>query len=141
MPRVSAPLSLMVIAALVIGIAIGALSCVAGLAGGAGHQVHAQETPAPRALASGPHGGHASAVPGAATEDPSLQPEARSSDTRPGSADPATQGHPGMACVATIELHVPESGAPVTAGWFHTPWTASPADCISDLDPPVPRIS
>lgn len=133
----------MVLAAVVVGVAFGALACAAGLAEGSGHRAHAQGTDTLVAPAMGSHDGHVTAEPGAAGEDSLtlLWATVPANDTRSGPAGASIEGHPGMACVVTVDLDVDESVTPVVTGWFDTPRATRPVDCIADLDPPVPRSS
>lgn len=62
-------------------------------------------------------------------------------DTGSGSAGTGIDGHPGMACVVTVDLAVDETVTPVIAGRFDTARETLPVDCVVDLDPPVPRSS
>lgn len=139
--RVTAPLSWMVLAAIVIGLAVGALACAATLAGGSGHLVHAQGQPTLLAPSAESHDGHVTADTGAAGEDPLLGPVELGNVTRSESAGPGTQGHPGMACVVVVDLDVAELVTPLVADWFDSPRATPPGECVGDLDPPVPRFS
>lgn len=139
--RVTAPLSWLVLAAVVVGVAIGAMACAAGLAEGFGHRVHAQGTEAIVASVTGSHNGHVAAEPGNVGGDPVLGSASPGNEARSGAAGTWVEGHPGMACVVTVELDVDETVTPVMAGRFDTEHAILPVDCVVDLDPPVPRAS
>lgn len=99
------------------------MACAAGLAEGSGHRVHAQGQDTLVASATGTHDDRAIAEPGAA------------------GAGTWIEGHPGMACVVTVDLDVEEVVTPVMAGWLDMAREMLPVDCVVDLDPPVPRSS
>jgi hypothetical protein len=81
------------------------------------------------------------AEPGDSNGDRLSGPLAPSDDGRSESTGTSTEGHPGMACVVTVDLDVAEAVTPVMAGWFDLPRPTLPVDRVVDLDPPVPRHS
>lgn len=152
--RVVAPLSWSVLAAVVVGLAMGALACAAALGGGSGHVVHAG-TMSPGAAPHDAHdeahhevhhqghhevhhGGHVVVVAG---DEPLARSPAAAGDTSSGPVVPGSQGHPGMACVVVVDLVVHDSVLPGPTGRVDPPRPAPPGECIGDLDPPVPRFS
>jgi hypothetical protein len=140
-PRITAPPARIVLVALVVGLAVGAIACAAALAGGSGHRVHAQGTDSPLVSAPGPHIGREAAEPGARHGDPLIGPAAPLNHESSESTGILTESHPGMACVVTIDLDVAEAVTPAMAGRFDIPRPTLPVDCVVDLDPPVPRHS
>ena len=140
-PRVTAPLSWLVLAAVVVGVAFGAMACAAGLAEGSGHRVHAQGQDTLVAPATGSHDGHATAAFGAAGEARSPGSATAGNDERSGSAGTSIEGHPGMGCVMTVDLDLDETVIPVMAGRSDTERAILLVDYVVDLDPPVPRSS
>ena len=103
--------------------------------------MHAQRLDTLVAPATGSHDGHVTAEPDAAGEDEVLRSAPLGTDSRSGPADALVDGHPGMACVVTVDLEVEEMVAPVMGVWFETPHASRPVDCVVELDPPVPRSS
>ena len=140
-PWGTAPSSWVILAAVVVGVAFGAMACAAGLAEGSGHRVHAQARDTGVTPATRSHDAHVAAEPGAAGEGAHLAPVAPGNDTRSGPDGGWIDGHPGMACVMTVDLDVDDIVTPVMAGRFDTAREMLPVDCVVDLDPPVPRPS
>lgn len=124
-----------VLAAVVVGLAVGALACSAALAAGSGHLVHAQ---APIASSDDGHGTVHDAAEGAA---PLAASVGAGYDTQAGSAGTGGQGHPGMACVVTVELDLAAVATPVVTARFEGSRLAPLPECVGDVDPPVPRFS
>lgn len=137
-PRVTARLAWIVLAAVVVGLAVGALACSASLARGSGHLAHAQ--PGTTAPARESHHGHV-VNDTAPTEDPVVERADAPDDSGSGSIGRATEGHPGMACVVMVDLDVAESAIPLVSTRFDDARATAPGECIGDLDPPVPRSS
>ena len=124
--------------ALVVGITVGvffgAMACASSVAAGDGHEVHAGvgdlRTGHPDA---GRHGDVSATVAtdGERSTSSDLAPEAQSS----------THGHPGMACMTSMQLHVPTLVVPAGADLTIARSATTPPDPVTELEPPVPRCS
>jgi len=141
MPPVTGLLVWTVLAAVVVGLAVGALACSAALAGGSGHLVHAQASTTHVAPATPSHGVHGTAHFAADGAEPLVGSTGDGHDTGPGSAGTGDQGHPGMACVVTVDLDVAEAVTPVVTARFDGQRADPLAECVGEVDPPVPRHS
>jgi hypothetical protein len=112
----------------------GAMACATSMAAGDGHGAHAAVgEPRTGHPDAGQHG-HAS---GAAANDAD---PSRSSDGAPESSS-TEHGHPGMACVTSVQLRVPALVVPADVSQTSCRSTMTPPDCLTEPAPPVPRIS
>ncbi len=123
--------------AFVIGALFGALECASGTAVGSGHGGHPMPVASHAAHTSG-HGEHHS-VTGTEATDADRQASAPSDADAPGGA--VAQGHPGMACLTSVRLRVPDLAVFADARSRTETPTPPPGDCILEPDPPVPRSS
>jgi hypothetical protein len=120
--------------AITIGVFFGAMACATSMVTGAGHGFHA--------AVGEPHAGHTDAgqhgqVSGAAADvaDPST-----SSDGEPESSS-TEHGHPGMACVTSVQLRVPTLVVPAGVSLTSARSATTQPDCVTEPEPPVPRFS
>ena len=49
--------------------------------------------------------------------------------------------HPGMACVVSVDLHLPDWSSAMVSDPYEAPLLAMSTGCPADVDPPVPRFS
>jgi hypothetical protein len=120
--------------AITIGVFYGAMACATSMAAGDGHGAHAAVgEPRTGHPDAGQHG-HAS---GAAADDAD---PSRSSDGAPESSS-TEHGHPGMACVTSVQLRVPALVVPADVSQTSSRSTMTPPDCVTEPEPPVPRFS
>jgi len=112
--------------ALVLGAFFGSMSCATSLAAGHGAHVAAPDTGAD-------HGAHGSRTAAHATES------SGHSDGERASSD--GQAHPGMACVTSLELRVPDLVVSTDVRPTIARLVMTPPDCVSGPEPPVPRFS
>jgi zinc transporter ZupT len=134
--RLSAPPpQWLVLVAVALGLLFGAMTCVAGLAGGV-----AQGASQPSVLeidgGTMAHAGHLALL--AETEAQSTPPGDHGGHS--GSTHMASS-HPGMACVVSVDLHFPEASSALLSDRHEIPLLAMSSGCPADVDPPVPRFS
>jgi hypothetical protein len=120
--------------AITIGVFVGAMACATSLAVGDVHGAHA--------VVGEPRTGHSDAVKHAhawGTADADADPST-SSD---GAPEPSSteHGHPGMACVTSVQLRVPALVVPAGASIESARPMMTPPDCVTEPEPPVPRFS
>lgn len=121
----------MVLAAIVVGVLVGAMACAAGLGGGGHRGAHAASAEGHLDVTVAHHEHRPAAAHTAL--DPAWPADG-------GDGAPA-QGHPGMACVVSVELRFPDPVARSTTGAVTGHAVPSLAECLPELDPPVPRLS
>lgn len=139
--RTTTPLRWVLLVAVFVGVALGAMTCAAGLAYGQGHSGHAAAA-APVGGGTDHGAGHSVAHPDHPSADVVLDaPAAPVGDASGRSPVAAVQGHPGMACVVAVDLQVADTSVVTMTQPFDSPVPAALADGIADLDPPVPRRS
>jgi hypothetical protein len=120
--------------AIMIGVLFGAMACATSVAAGDGHGAHAPVDELRTGHSDAVQHGHAAATV-AADVDPST-----SSDRAP-EPPTSTQGHPGMACVTSVQLHVPALVVPAGASLASARSATTPPDFVTEPEPPVPRFS
>lgn len=126
---------LVVLAAVMIGAVMGALSCVETLSAG-GHTTHVTVVDEPRSAGEPAHAGHLDP-----TDASSATPVgARGTDGAP-EAESAAFGHSGMACVVGVDLRFPEPFVSMVTDACDAVVLSMPAGHVVDLDPPIPRFS
>lgn len=123
-----------VLAAIAIGVFVGAMSCAPGMASAGGHRSHARTDTHEVEHVEPGHRGH---------ERPAIDDE-RTPSTR--SDDDSTsvavgQEHPGMACVMSVRLRIPDLDVPRDVRWADALAVVAPPDCVTEPEPPVPRLS
>lgn len=134
-PPLAAPLSwCIVLVAVAFGLVFGAMACAADLAGGVAHGATGSSTIDTHEMPSA-HADHP-----APTAEPALQPTP-AGDHGDHSGGTSTGGHPGMACVVSVDLHVPEASPVSISDSSEIPPIVMSAGCPDDVDPPVPRSS
>jgi hypothetical protein len=125
-----------VLAAVMIGAVMGALSCVETLSAG-GHTTHVtvvEETPSAGEPA---HAGHLDSTETSAVEKPV---DGRGTHGSP-EPDSGAFGHSGMACVVGVDLRFPEPFVSVVADACDVIVLSMPAGHAAEPDPPIPRFS
>ena len=124
----------LILTAVVVGVFFGALACAGGLAAGNAHGT--AEPSVPPILVHPPaHAGHL----GSTTRPES--PHAPAGDHGDHPASTSMTGHPGMACVVSVDLDVPEASVATVCDSYEASAAPMWADWPADVDPPVPRFS
>lgn len=120
-------------AAITIGVFFGAMSCATGLAAGQGHGTHMTVVGTGADHANAGHDRHAA---------PTVADGAESSGRSDGeSGSSGGQAHPGMGCVTSVQLSVPDMVVPSDVRLAGTHLTTAPPECVIGPEPPVPRYS
>lgn len=121
-----------VLAAIVVGLALGAMTCAAGLADGNGHAMHSATEPA----------GHDSHPTERGSREHGSQVMQRSSSAA-GDASPTTlaEAHPGMACLIPVDLRFDGPTVATSSDLCMPLGPVALASGSGELDPPVPRPS
>lgn len=135
-PRLPArPSHRVVLVAVAFGLLFGAVACAAGLAGGAAHSASQPSVLEIDGLQMA-HAGHLAPTVDAGSQ---RMPPGGHGD-HSGSSSMAG-GHPGMACVVSVDLHFPEASPAAVSDSFEVPLVGMRTGCPADVDPPVPRFS
>lgn len=132
--KATPPSHWLVLTAVMVGVFFGALACAAGLAGGNAHGTAEPSVPE-MPVHSPAHAGHV----GSTTESES--PPIPAGDHGDHPVNTSMTGHPGMACVVSVDLHVPEASVATVCDSYEAAAVAMWADWPADVDPPVPRFS
>lgn len=130
-----------VLAAVVVGVAVGAMACAAGMAAGGGHRAHIAAAEADRSPSEDSHAGHSSQAPDAEIGAAPERPAAQGNNGTDRSTASQLQSHPGMACVVSVDLRLLEPTLTSVSDIVDVPAAAKRSNCVADLEPPVPRIS
>ncbi len=139
--RSAARLRRAVLVAVLVGVAFGALTCVAGMAGGNGHSAHADARVEQHSPAGDSHADHSAAARVVEAAAASQHAASEGNDGGHRSTTSANQIHPGMACVVSLDLRFPEPTPTSVTDAVDNPVTPERSDCVADVEPPVPRIS
>lgn len=130
-----------VLAAVLVGVAFGAMTCAAGMAVGNGHNTVAGAPVDQHSPAADAHADHSAVArvveAGAASQHAAS--EGNDGDHR--STTSSDQNHPGMACVVSLDLRVPEPTPTSVTDAVDNSVILERSDCVADVEPPVPRIS
>lgn len=114
-----------------LGVFLGAMSCATSMAAGHGTHITAPGIRADHSDTG--HGRHGSPTAAHAAESSGR------SDGEPASS--GGQAHPGMACVTSVQLRVPDLVVPTDVPAIVIRLAAAPPDRVTGPEPPVPRFS
>jgi len=123
----------MVLVAVALGLLFGALACATDLAGDRAHAAHRTSMIDLGAMASD-HSGHSDHPSAAMSRASGHQPS-------PSAGDSMAGDHPGMACVAPVDLRPLGAAVLPVADRHELVSTMMRAGCPHDVEPPVPRFS
>jgi hypothetical protein len=120
--------------AITIGVLFGAMACATSVAAGDGHGAHAAVGELRTGQSdAGQHGHPSGTFAGRADPSPSSDGGRESPST--------AHGHPGMACMTSVQLRVPDLMVPADASVTSARSATRPPDFVTEPEPPVPRFS